>query len=81
MYAQLKTKHFEGSAEEKDVIDERLEGVVNRMFQWCLLDKEYKQAVGIALETRRMDILKRAIVESVRDDTVFVVQSFLCGLE
>ena len=26
----------------------------------------YKQAVGIALETRRIDILQRAIQESVR---------------
>ncbi|XP_054156601.1 26S proteasome non-ATPase regulatory subunit 1-like [Oppia nitens] len=45
-------------------IDPRLEKIVNRMFQRCFDDNHYKQAIGIALETRRMDIFKRAITES-----------------
>ncbi len=43
----------------------RLEGIVNRMFQRCLDDGQYKQAIGIAIETRRMDVFRRAILESV----------------
>ena len=35
------------------------------MFQRCLDDGQYKQAVGIAIETRRMDVFKKAILESV----------------
>ena len=45
-------------------IDPRLEAVVNRMFQRCFSDRQYKQALGIALETRRVDILEKAILES-----------------
>lgn len=47
-------------------IDPRLESIVNRMFQRCLDDGQYKQALGLALETRRMDIFKQSILDSVR---------------
>ena len=50
-----------------EMIDARLESVVNRMFERCLADRRYKQAIGIAFETRRVDILERAIHESVRN--------------
>ena len=56
----------EGEQETKvEVIDSRLEDIVNRMFERCLADRRYKQAIGIAFETRRVDILQRAIHESV----------------
>ena len=53
--------------------------IVNRMFQRCLDDGQFKQAVGIAIESRRMDIFKRAILESVRldfDVTLFNSQMY-----
>ena len=34
------------------------------MFQRCLDDKQFKQAVGVALETRRIDIFEKAILHS-----------------
>jgi 26S proteasome regulatory subunit N2 len=45
------------------------------MFQRCLDDGQYKQAIGIAIETRRMDVFRRAILESVRglSEVVFSV--------
>lgn len=46
-------------------LDPRLEGIVNRMFQRCLDDNQYRQALGLALETRRMDIFEAAIMQSV----------------
>ncbi|CAF4899400.1 unnamed protein product, partial [Rotaria socialis] len=46
-------------------IDQRLEDIVNRMFQRCFDDKKYKQAIGIALETRRIDIFEKAVKEAV----------------
>lgn len=49
--------------------DARLASVVDRMLQRCYDDREYKQAIGIALEARRSDVLVRAIEES-RDDGV-----------
>lgn len=54
------------SDEEKAaaVVDERLLAVVERMFQRCYDDGEYKQALGIAIESRRRDHIKRAICDS-----------------
>jgi 26S proteasome regulatory subunit N2 len=34
------------------------------MFQRCIEDKEYKQAIGIALEARKLDVLERIIAIS-----------------
>lgn len=52
-------------------IDPRLEGIVNRMFQRCLDDNQYRQALGLALETRRMDIFETAIMQSVSKSQVY----------
>lgn len=38
--------------------DPRLKTIVDQMFSRCIADKEYKQALGIALETRRLDIIE-----------------------
>lgn len=61
--------------ESKREIDPRLESIVNRMFQRCLEDGQYKQALGLALETRRMDIFERSILESV-SHVVFIVACY-----
>lgn len=42
-------------------IDPRLEDIVERMFQRCAEDCEYEQAIGIALESRRLDVVKSII--------------------
>ena len=52
------------------MIDARLEGIVDRMLSRCFRDGQYRQALGIALETRRMDVFQKAIMESVRGDGV-----------
>lgn len=64
-YTSLRVKKYEGRQEEEP-IDPKLEAIVNRMFCRCFDDQEYKQAIGIALETRRNDILQKAILDSVR---------------
>ena len=63
-YTKLRVKRFEGGSDES-FIDPRLESIVDRMFQRCLHDCRYKQAVGIAIETRRIDVLQEAIEKSV----------------
>lgn len=45
-------------------IDPRLEAIVNRMIERCLDDGQYRQALGIALETRRMDVVEKSIMKS-----------------
>ena len=57
-------REFDGQLEEK--IDVQLEDIVNRMFARCLGDRRYKQAIGVAFETRRLDILERVLSEAVR---------------
>lgn len=50
--------------DEDVIIDPRLEAIVDRMFKRCFDDAKYKQAVGIALETRRLDVFEQAILKS-----------------
>ncbi|KAJ3041541.1 hypothetical protein HDV00_009016 [Rhizophlyctis rosea] len=42
-------------------VDPRLEDVVQRMFERCYTDREYKQVIGIALETLRLDEIEKTI--------------------
>ncbi|KAI4902084.1 hypothetical protein NFI96_014702, partial [Prochilodus magdalenae] len=64
-YTRLRVENAElPEDEEKKSIDPRLEGIVNKMFQRCLDDHKYKQAIGIALETRRLDVFEKTILES-----------------
>ena len=44
-----------------DKIDTRMEGIVDRMFEKCFVDKQFKQAIGIAIEARRMDMFVKSI--------------------
>lgn len=69
-YTKLRVSNDE-SKDDKN-IDTRLEAIVNRMFQRCFDDKQYKQAVGIALETRRIDIFQDAILKA--EDTGAMLQ-------
>ncbi|CAG0923939.1 unnamed protein product, partial [Notodromas monacha] len=45
-------------------VDPRLEQIVDRMFQRCFDHGQFKQALGIALETRRMDVFEKSILSS-----------------
>ncbi|KAA0033291.1 hypothetical protein IC582_010462 [Cucumis melo] len=62
-YASLKTKAAESNAEGTDV-DPRLEAIVERMLNKCITDGKYQQAMGIAIECRRLDKLEEAITKS-----------------
>ena len=46
------------------VIDEKMERVIEKMFKRCFEDKKWKQAIGIALESRRLDKVRDAIEQS-----------------
>eukprot|EP00493_Phyllostaurus_siculus_P026377 UN26722 len=62
LYVQQRNQSLE---KPDDVtIDKRLIDIVDKMFQRCFDDKKYKQAVGIALETRRLDVFKQAVLKS-----------------
>ncbi|KAK6626505.1 proteasome regulatory particle base subunit [Polyplax serrata] len=64
-YTQLRTAKMDDKEDKKNIeIDPRLETIVDRMFERCLDDGQSRQALGLALETRRMDIFRKSIVES-----------------
>lgn len=45
-------------------MDPRMEGIVERMFERCYVDGEYTQAMGIALEARRLDKVEETIQQA-----------------
>ncbi|KDE05351.1 hypothetical protein MVLG_04266 [Microbotryum lychnidis-dioicae p1A1 Lamole] len=45
-------------------VDARLEAIVERMFERCERDGEFKQALGIALSSHRLDVIERIFVQT-----------------
>ena len=45
-------------------IDERMEAILNRKFEQCYAENKFKQAVGIGLETKRIDVVRDSIERS-----------------
>ena len=46
---------------KKAVVDPRLTAVVERMFQKCFEQGHWKEAIGLALEARRLDVLESTL--------------------
>ncbi|CAL5215275.1 unnamed protein product [Lathyrus oleraceus] len=62
-YASLKSKAAE-SSDESIKVDPRLEAIVERLLDKCIVDGKYQQAMGTAIECRRLDKLEEAITKS-----------------
>ncbi|KAF8647902.1 hypothetical protein AX16_006434 [Volvariella volvacea WC 439] len=62
-YIQQRT---EGITDNVNNIDPRLQSIIERIFARCLAEGEYKQAIGIALESRRLDLIEN-IYRETRD--------------
>ncbi|KAF9914367.1 proteasome regulatory particle base subunit [Lobosporangium transversale] len=58
-YIALRTQ--EQQEQSAEPLDPRLKDVVEKMFDRCYQDGEYKQAVGIALESHRLDVVEYSI--------------------
>lgn len=54
------------SAESEASVDERLRSIIERMFDRCERDGEFKQALGIALVSHRLDVVNR-LFDSTKD--------------
>ncbi len=53
-----------GSAHPKngdDEIDPRLQDLVEQLFRKCYAEEDYKPAIGIAIEARRLDVVEEGI--------------------
>eukprot|EP01119_Soliformovum_irregulare_P004279 TRINITY_DN1527_c0_g1_i1.p1 TRINITY_DN1527_c0_g1~~TRINITY_DN1527_c0_g1_i1.p1 ORF type:complete len:976 (-),score=320.37 TRINITY_DN1527_c0_g1_i1:146-3073(-) len=62
-YIKLRAKLADGK-DTTTKVDPRLEKLVEGMFERCFQDKKYKQALGIAIEAQRLDLIQRAVSES-----------------
>ncbi|XP_039055605.1 26S proteasome non-ATPase regulatory subunit 1 homolog A-like [Hibiscus syriacus] len=62
-YTSVRSKAAESSDKAAE-IDHRLEAIVERMLDNCIVDGKYQQAMGIAIECRRLDKLEEAITRS-----------------
>ncbi|KAH7910870.1 26S proteasome regulatory complex non-ATPase subcomplex Rpn2 Psmd1 subunit [Hygrophoropsis aurantiaca] len=53
-YIQLRTDE---SSSKQAKIDPRLQTIIESIFERCIKEREYKQAIGIALESHRLDVV------------------------
>ncbi|KAH9937189.1 26S proteasome regulatory complex non-ATPase subcomplex Rpn2/Psmd1 subunit [Fomitopsis serialis] len=60
----ISARSAEQAGEEK--VDPRLQGIIEGIFTRCISDGEFKQAIGIALESRRLDVIAH-IYKTTRD--------------
>ncbi|EPS66586.1 hypothetical protein M569_08186, partial [Genlisea aurea] len=63
-YAVFKNKSAESTDKSAVAVDPRLEAIVERMLDRCILDGKYQQAIGMAIECRRLDKLEEAVMRS-----------------
>lgn len=52
------------SSSKQNKTDPRLEAIVEKMIDRCYAQGNYKRAIGVALEAKRLDKLKRAVLQS-----------------
>lgn len=73
-------KSKDSSVEESIEIDPKMEDIIEKMFSRCFNDSCFEQAVGIALDTRRIDFLERTcnLAVSVGKDSVLNYTFNLC---
>ncbi|KAM3268163.1 26S proteasome non-ATPase regulatory subunit 1 A [Capsicum chacoense] len=62
-YASHRNRAAESNDEAANV-DPRLEAIVERMLEKCIVDRKCQQAIGMAIECRRLDKVAEAIVRS-----------------
>ena len=61
----------EGSPEviiQQRGLQKQLNGVIERLFEKCFREKRYRQVVGIAVEARNLEILRRVILRAAKDE-------------
>ncbi|GAA5975568.1 hypothetical protein JCM5350_002652 [Sporobolomyces pararoseus] len=58
-----------GAPTEPAPVDSRLEAIVERMFERCERDGEYKQVLGIAIAAHRLDVVER-IFSATKDTSL-----------
>lgn len=58
----------EEAKEEAPTVDPRMEGIIEKLFLRCCNDGCYEQAIGVALDTRRIDKLEQVCMKAIEAD-------------
>ena len=56
------------SLEQQRGIQGPLQRIIDQLFEQCFREKRYRQVVGIAVEARQFDVLRRAILRANEDE-------------
>ncbi|KAJ7293479.1 D-isomer specific 2-hydroxyacid dehydrogenase [Mycena rebaudengoi] len=54
----------EEQTSKSEKVDPRLQAIIENIFARCIEEREYKQAIGIALESRRLDVVARIYTQT-----------------
>lgn len=63
-YVKLRQEIVDSKSVNPPAIDHKMELIIDKMFSRCFQDKMFKQAIGVALESRRLDKVQTAIESS-----------------
>lgn len=61
-------KHDETSLVLKRGVQGQLQAVIERLFEQCFVQKRYRQVIGIAIEAKNLDVLRRTILRASEDE-------------
>ncbi|RHZ62779.1 proteasome regulatory particle base subunit RPN2 [Aspergillus thermomutatus] len=61
-------KHDETSLVLKRGVQGQLQAVIERLFEQCFVQKRYRQVIGIAIEAKNLDVLRRTIIRASEDE-------------
>ncbi|KAI5289843.1 proteasome regulatory particle base subunit [Ascosphaera aggregata] len=48
-------------------VEQHLQSVIDRLFEQCYQEKKYKQVVGVAVEAKNLEVLRRTLVRASED--------------
>lgn len=63
----VSVKHDETTLVLKRGVQGQLQSVIERLFEQCFVQKRYRQVIGIAIEAKNLDVLRRAIIRASED--------------
>ncbi|KPI39671.1 26S proteasome regulatory subunit rpn2 [Cyphellophora attinorum] len=49
-------------------LQKQLNGIIERLFEQCFAEKRYRQVIGIAVEARNLEVLRRVILRAAKDE-------------
>ena len=61
-------KHLETPLVLKRGVQGQLQAVIERLFEQCYRQKRYRQVIGIAVEAKSLDMLRRTIQRASEDE-------------